>query len=603
MLRTLLSLFATILLSATLASAQSTRDDIVWVQLEARPSLTEATENIRNYAQRMSDVNGFSLGGGWYAVALGPYRREDAENVLRVYRSEGLVPIDSYLATAREYRSQFWPVGANQLANPEAALNGTSPSEATASQPLETAPDDTEVVIVETPEQPATLTPPISQPDETVREARASEARLTRSEKMQLQEWLKWAGYYNASIDGAFGRGTRGSMSAWQADNGFDPTGVLTTLQRATLRGQYYAVLEGLDLQRVTDTQAGIEMVVPLGVVAKSATEYPFVRYEANGDVPAQVMLISQAGDQNTLFGLYDIMQTLEIVPLTGPRERKKNSFVLTGEDRRIISHTEVTLKNDQIKGFTLIWPAGDEERRTRVLREMQASFTSVGGTLDPAAGAEATQDIDLISGLQVRKPQRARSGFFIDTKGHVVTSAEAVRACTQVTIEGEYEATVAVIDEALGVAILSPKTSLAPMATAALRSGAPRLQSDVAVAGYSFEGALGAPTVTFGTLSDVKGLRGEQELARLAMRVEPGDWGGPVFDAGGAVFGMLLPRDAQSTQQLPTEVNFAVNADALRALLAQEGIQAAQASTSDAIAPEDLTTQAGNMTVLVSCW
>ncbi|MBO9479549.1 trypsin-like peptidase domain-containing protein [Shimia sp. R11_0] len=603
MLRTLLSLFATILLSATLASAQSTRDDIVWVQLEARPSLAEATENIRGYAQRMSDVNGFSLGGGWYAVALGPYRREDAENVLRVYRSEGLVPIDSYLATAREYRSQFWPVGANQLANPEAALNGTSPSGATASQPLETAPDDTEVVIVETPEQPATLTPPISQPDETVREARASEARLTRSEKMQLQEWLKWAGYYNAAIDGAFGRGTRGSMSAWQADNGFDPTGVLTTLQRATLRGQYYAVLEGLDLQRVTDTQAGIEMVVPLGVVAKSATEYPFVRYEATGDVPAQVMLISQAGDQNTLFGLYDIMQTLEIVPLNGPRERKKNSFVLTGEDGRISSHTEVTLKDGQIKGFTLIWPAGDEERRKRVLREMQASFASVGGTLDPAAGADVTQDIDLISGLQVRKPQRARSGFFIDTKGHVVTSAEAVRACTQVTIEGEYEAQVSVIDEALGVAILSPKTSLAPMATAALRSGAPRLQSDVAVAGYSFEGALGAPTVTFGTLSDVKGLRGEQELARLAMRVEPGDWGGPVFDAGGAVFGMLLPRDAQSTQQLPTEVNFAVNADALRALLAQEGIQAAQASTGDAIAPEDLTKQAGNMTVLVSCW
>ncbi|MEC8197318.1 MAG: peptidoglycan-binding protein, partial [Pseudomonadota bacterium] len=123
MLRTILSLFVALLFSVTSAIAQSS-DDIVWVQLEAQPSLTQATENIRAYAQRMDDVNGFALGGGWYAVAVGPYRREDAENVLRVYRAEGVIPVDAYLASAREYRSQFWPVGANQLANPQAALAG-----------------------------------------------------------------------------------------------------------------------------------------------------------------------------------------------------------------------------------------------------------------------------------------------------------------------------------------------------------------------------------------------------------------------------------------------------------------------------------------------
>ena len=35
-----------------------------------------------------------------------------------------------------------------------------------------------------------------------------------------------------------------------------------------------------------------------------------------------RVLLISQSGDQGTLFGLYDIMQTLEIVPMEGPRDR-----------------------------------------------------------------------------------------------------------------------------------------------------------------------------------------------------------------------------------------------------------------------------------------
>ncbi|MCP4209670.1 MAG: peptidoglycan-binding protein [Shimia sp.] len=594
MLRTILSLFVALLFSVTTATAQSS-DDIVWVQLEAQPSLTQASENIRAYAQRMDDVNGFALGGGWYAIAVGPYLREDAENVLRVYRSEGVIPVDAYLATAREYRSQFWPVGTNQLANPQAALSGQ--------QPAQIEQQDTQIVIVETPTAPEVtpIAPP--QPDETVREARAIEAALSRDEKKALLEWLKWAGYYNSAIDGSFGRGTRASMSNWQADNGFDVTGVMTTLQRDTLRQKFFAVLEGMNLQLVSDMDAGVEMVVPMGVVQKAASEYPLVRYQPSGDIPAQVLLISQEGDQNTLFGLYDIMQTLEIVPLDGPRERKKSSFVLTGQNANIVSHTEVSLKEGQIKGFTLVWPANDEERRTRILGEMQASFTRIGGVLDPAAGDDTAQNIDLISGLQVRKPKQSRSGFFIDRKGHVVTTAEAVQNCTKVTIEEDYDAEVSVIDEALGIAILRPMSSLAPIDVATLREGAPRIQSDVAVAGYSYEGALGAPTLTFGQLADVKGLRGEQELTRLALNVQPGDWGGPVFDAGGSVFGMLLPRDSQSAQQLPEEVNFAVNSDAIRALLAQEGIQVDLSVNGASMAPEDLTKQASDMTVLVSCW
>lgn len=589
MLRLLLSLVAALSISVSTAFSQS-QDETVWVQLEAQPSLSRASDNIRQYAQRMGDVNGFALGGGWYAIALGPYRRADAENILRVYRAEGVIPVDAYIATAREYRSQFWPVGANQLTNPQTVAPGGQTGQ------------NTPVVVVETPTEPEAAPVP-QQPDETVREARASEAALSREEKMTLQEWLKWAGYYNAAIDGSFGRGTRGSMSNWQADNGFEPTGILTTLQRATLRQQYFAVLEGMNLQVVTDLNAGIEMIVPTGVVQKGATEYPFVQYEASGNIPAQVILISQSGDQNTLFGLYDIMQTLEIVPLEGPRERKKSGFTLTGENSQIVSHTEVSLDDGEIKGFTLVWPANDEERRTRILGEMQASFTRIGGVLDPAAGDDTAQNIDLISGLQVRKPKQSRSGFFIDRKGHVVTTAEAVQSCTKVTIEEDYEAQVTVVDETLGIAILSPASSLAPIDVATLRDGAPRIQSEVAVSGYSYEGALGAPTLTFGQLADVKGLRGEQELTRLALNVQPGDWGGPVFDAGGAVFGMLLPRDASSAQQLPDEVNFAVNSDAIRALLAQEGIQADLSATGATMAPEDLTKQASDMTVLVSCW
>lgn len=580
MSRLLLSILCTVFLLSRPALAQ---EEVVWVQIEAQPSLSQANSVIRDYASRLEDVNGFSLGGGWYGIALGPYTREDAETVLRGYRQDGLIPRDSYIAFSSSFRSQFWPVGANLL---NVRLD-----------PVEAAP---ETPVEETSEPVVTE---LTIPDESPREARASEARLSRDEKKELQIWLQWAGFYNSAIDGSFGRGTRASMSAWQAANGHETTGVMTTAQRAQLKDQYNAVLDGLDLQAYTSLEAGIEMLVPMGVVRKASAEFPFVNFAPSGDIDAQVVLISQEGDQSTLFGLYDIMQTLEMVPLEGPRERRKNDFVLVGEDATRISHTEVSLKDDEIKGFTMVWPAGDEERRRRVLSEMRKSFTRIDGVMDPAVGSEALQDLDLLSGLEIRRPKLSRSGFYINDKGTVITTAEVVGSCQRITLDGEIDAELVGVNEQLGVAVLRPASRLAPMAVASFAETTPRLKSEIAVAGYSFEGVLGAPTVTYGTLADLRGLQGEKELTRLALAPLPGDAGGPVFDAGGSVVGMLLPAPAGTNRQLPPDVSFAASGSVIRAILNDEGIETDGKVANGNIAPEDLTTLAGEVTVLVSCW
>ncbi len=585
MTRLFLPVLFTLIFGLRAAFAQQDQD-VVWVQIEAQPSLAQATEQIREYGTRLEDVNGFTLGGGWYGVALGPYTRADAETVLRVYRSEGLIPRDSYIALSTTYRSQFWPVGENLLDLPSPA------------QPATPAAQNEDVPSLQ---QQAEAVPAV--PDETPREARASEALLSREERKELQSWLQWTGFYSASIDGAFGRGTRASMAAWQRANGFDETGVMTTLQRDTLRQQFFAVLEGMNLQQETNFAAGIEMLIPRGVVKQGATEFPFVHFEPTGDIAAKVLMISQAGDQTTLFGLYDIMQTLEIVPLTGERSRKKDSFVLTGENARIVSHTEATLKDGEIKGFTLVWPTGDEERRQRVLSEMKASFKRTTGVLDPAAGSNSAQSIDLLAGLELRKPKMARSGFFIDTKGTVVTTSEAVQSCSKITLEGGHEASVVVNDAALGLAVLRPAKNLAPMRVANLRQGDARLKSDIAVSGYSYEGVLGAPTMTFGQLADVRGLDGDVALKRLNLKALAGDAGGPVLDSQGGVIGMLLPRDATNAKSLPENVNFAAGSDAIRQALETAGVNVQGASSSATLLPEELTRIGTGMTVLVSCW
>ena len=570
--------------------------DVVWVQIEAHPSLRVAQDRARLYSGALADVNGFSLGGNWYGIVLGPYTRADAERVLQVYRSEQQIPQDSFIAYTRNFGQQYWPIGADVL-NSAAATPPVLEQDQPQATPTVAPVEDNTVVVTQEAE------PALPEPaDETPAEARRSERDLTAEQRMDLQVALQAAGFYNSAIDGAFGPGTRGSMSDWQAANGYEVTGILTTMQRNALMDQYNAPLISVGMAAHTDAQAGISMQLPMGEVSFARYEPPFAHYESSGDLGIRVLLIIQPGTQATLFGLYDIMETLEIVPLNGPRERDSSSFTLEGRNSSIVSYTQASLEDGQIKGFTLIWPTGDNDRRARVLTEMKTSFSRLDAVLDPAAGGDTVQNIDLVSGLQVRQPRLSRSGFYIDRTGTILTTAEAVQNCTRITVDQDYQAQVVTTDATLGVAVLRPAEPLAPISVAMFSDSAPRLQSDIAVAGYSYGGVLGAPSLTFGTLADIKGLGGETNQQRLALNALPGDAGGPVIDISGGVVGMLLPPPS-GNRKLPENVSLAADAGALRQLLDTAGVVSEQSTERGSIPPSELDRLASGMTVLVNCW
>ncbi len=565
----------------TAISGGANAQQSAWVQIEAQPSLREGQDRARAYAGVFDNVTGFSVGRGWYAIALGPYTAEGAISTLETLKRENLIPQDSFISDGRSYRQQFWPIGANTLDQPPARTQ--TPGVSTVA--------------------PVVVTPPPA--DETPQQARRSEALLTKEERKLLQTALQWEGFYTAAIDGAFGKGTRRSMAAYQEAMGYEVTGVLTTLQRNELIDSYNAVLAGIGMAPVRDDAAGIEVNMPKALVEFAKYEPPFVHYNSKGDSGVRILLISQYGDQASLYGLYDIMQTLEIVPTEGPRERGKNSFELTGMNDSIVSYTYAMQKNGMIKGFTVIWPAGDEKRRMRVIDEMKSSFAPIGDVaLDDMMGQpDEDQRIDLLAGLEIRQPALSRSGFYVDAGGRVLTTAEAVRNCKRVSLDNTHDATVSFIDEGLGIALLTPAENLSPDTFANFRTAIPRIKSEIAVAGYPYEGALGAATMTFGTLADIRGLRGEKELRRLALYAQDGDVGGPVLDMSGSVLGMLLPKVQANGQRLPDEVSFAISAQAMGEVLAENGVTISASQTGGAMAPEDLTILGTDMTVLVSCW
>ncbi len=554
-----------------------------FVQIEALPTLAEAEARARAWGATLTDVAGFQLVSGWYAIALGPYTPEDAQRRLSDLRLSGQIPGDSYLASAQAFRSQFWPAGATLGAAP--------------AQPLPQAA--TTPAVQPQPSQPLIST----LPDETPAEARASESRLTAEERRTLQTALQFKGFYTAAIDGAFGPGTRASMSAWQAANGYEATGVLTTAQRAALIDSWQSVMRSLGLAPVVDARAGIEATLPLGLVAFDRYEPPFAHYEPVGDSGVRLSLISQTGDRATLFGLYDLLQTLEIVPVQGPRERRERDFTITGVSEMLTTTVYAAEADGHVKGYILAWPAGDEQRRTIAVETLRASFTARPDAVLPDSVGEGTvQSVDLLSGLEIRRPVRVRSGFWADADGAVLTSAAAVAGCARVTLDNTWDARVTASDAAIGVALLRPVEPLAAPGVARFRQGEVRLRSEVAVAGFAFGGRLGQPTLTFGTAEDLRGLDGEAGVVRLALAPDDSEAGGAVLDAQGAVAGLLLPTP-EGTRLLPPGVSFAADATRLASFLAAAGVTPTNAQPAPDLVPEDLQRVGLDLAVQVGCW
>ncbi|WP_341212052.1 trypsin-like peptidase domain-containing protein [uncultured Limimaricola sp.] len=592
-------LLAALLATGFFSGAGWAQEGGVWLQVEALPTLSRAETRARAYAGRFEAVSGYALGTGWYGIALGPYDPAEARRLLGELKAAGAIPGDAFVADGAQYRSRFWPVGARGDA-PGVARALTAPTATSTEAPAaDTAPD---APATDTPD--ATDTPAAEAPRETLAEARASERALDGTERERLQIALRWAGVYDAGIDGAFGAGTRSAMADWQRQNGYEDTGVLTSTQRAALLGAYDAVLDGLGLAAVTDDQAGIEIVMPTALVARSEAQPPFVPYEASGDEAVRVLLISQPGDTKRLAGLYEILQTLEVVPPEGARGLDARSFVIEGADDNRVTHVEAALIEGAIKGFALVWPANDESRRTRVLSEMTASFKALPGVLERGqVPADEEQSIDLVSGLQIRAPLRERAGVFVDASGTVATAAEAVAGCGDVAIDGQLGATLLMEDAASGLALLRPATPLAPRGVATFQTGVPRIGDKVAVAGFPYGAALSVAATTFGRLADIRGLGGEEDLKRLELNAQPGDAGGPVLDMGGAVLGLLLPGDREAGRVLPSGVALALESDTVLAALDAVGVEGKRTEARLDETVQTVARRAGEMTALVSCW
>jgi hypothetical protein len=181
---------------------------------------------------------------------------------------------------------------------------------------------------------------------------------------------------------------------------------------------------------------------------------------------------------------------------------------------------------------------------------------------------------------------RRARSSGtgFVVAPGRVMTNHHVVEGCAEVSLRTasgtELSATVAANDPQRDLALLAVRGEGAGPALRFRAGPTVRRGEPVVTYGFPLAGLLSSgPTLTTGDVSALSGLRDNQAQFQISAPVQPGNSGGPLLDLAGNVLGVVTSklnaqRVAQSTGDIPQNVNFAVKGSEAVDFLRRNGVQ-----------------------------
>ncbi|WP_158742068.1 S1C family serine protease [Acidisphaera sp. L21] len=171
----------------------------------------------------------------------------------------------------------------------------------------------------------------------------------------------------------------------------------------------------------------------------------------------------------------------------------------------------------------------------------------------------------------------------FVAAEGRLLTNRHVVDGCRRMVARNargtEETARVLASDPQRDLALLSVTPAFGPPLTFRTMPEV-KLGETVITFGFPLAGLLSAgPTLTTGAISALSGLRDNQTNFQISAPVQPGNSGGPLFDAQGNVIGIVVAklnaaRVAEMTDgDIPQNVNFAVKGGPLMDFLWEQGV------------------------------
>ena len=195
--------------------------------------------------------------------------------------------------------------------------------------------------------------------------------------------------------------------------------------------------------------------------------------------------------------------------------------------------------------------------------------------------------------------PASSGSGFFVSKRGHLITNEHVIEKCREVFLHRKgkkpVEANILARDVINDLALL--KANINPTTVFSLSEEQPYLTQEVTAAGYPMVATLGAEIkVTKGIVS---ALSAPSDFSRIQVdaAVQPGNSGGPIFDANGNVLGVVV-----SGFEEMQNVNFGIKASVVKNLLVANTVEIIKPRKNQ-VNWRSFSGEVGDGTVLLSCW
>jgi S1-C subfamily serine protease len=226
------------------------------------------------------------------------------------------------------------------------------------------------------------------------------------------------------------------------------------------------------------------------------------------------------------------------------------------------------------------------------------------GTTPAPAPQSAATSKldvgvVDIDTRLGYQDARAAGTGMIITSSGEVLTNTHVISGATTIRVTvvstgKSYDATVLGSDKTHDVALLKLKGA-SNLATVKLGDSAKVEQGDTVTAVGNAGGVGGIPSVSSGTVTGLNqsitvadeggGDRGQLSgLIQTNASLEPGDSGGPLYNAAGEVIGMDTAADAGRRFQSAGSESYAIAIDNAEAIV--KDIQEQRGSSTVQIGP-----------------
>ena len=161
-------------------------------------------------------------------------------------------------------------------------------------------------------------------------------------------------------------------------------------------------------------------------------------------------------------------------------------------------------------------------------------------------------------------------TGFILSTNGYLITNFHVVKGKDNIKVKTssrDFEAKLVLKDESNDIAILKLDSVPSSVQSNLLFGDSSKVKAGdkVSTIGYPFSNILGKqPRYSEGIINSLYGVQDDPRLFQISVPIQPGNSGGPLFNAKGEVIGITVSSlDAKNvleiTGAIPQNVNFAV--------------------------------------------